>query len=59
MKLGIAGVLTRFFIDSPLTPLLLLASLAVGVLALVLAVARGGAADQRAHGRHPCRGAAG
>ena len=34
MKLGIAGVLTRFFIDSPLTPLLLLASLAVGALAL-------------------------
>ena len=35
MKLGIAGVLTRFFIDSPLTPLLLLASLAIGALALV------------------------
>ena len=34
MRLGIAGVLTRFFIDSPLTPLLLLASLAVGILAL-------------------------
>ena len=34
MKLGIAGVLTRFFIDSPLTPLLLLASLAIGALAL-------------------------
>jgi multidrug efflux pump subunit AcrB len=34
VKLGIAGVLTRFFIDSPLTPLLLLASLAIGALAL-------------------------
>jgi multidrug efflux pump subunit AcrB len=34
VKLGLAGVLTRFFIDSPLTPLLLLASLAVGILAL-------------------------
>jgi multidrug efflux pump subunit AcrB len=34
VKLGLAGILTRFFIDSPLTPLLLLASLAVGILAL-------------------------
>jgi multidrug efflux pump subunit AcrB len=34
VKLGIAGILTRFFIASPLTPLLLLASLAVGALAL-------------------------
>jgi multidrug efflux pump subunit AcrB len=34
VKPGLAGVLTRFFIDSPLTPLLLLASLAIGALAL-------------------------
>jgi multidrug efflux pump subunit AcrB len=33
--LGIAGRLTRAFIASPLTPLLLLASLAVGMIALV------------------------
>ncbi|MBV1864756.1 MAG: efflux RND transporter permease subunit [Rhodobacteraceae bacterium] len=33
--LGIAGLLTRAFIRSPLTPLFLLASLAVGMLALV------------------------
>jgi len=35
MKLGLAGRLTAAFIDSPLTPLLLLASLAVGLVALV------------------------
>ena len=34
MKLGLAGGLTRYFIDSPLTPLLLLASLIAGFLAL-------------------------
>src|SRR5210317_1340689 len=33
--LGIAGRLTRAFIASPLTPLMLLASLAVGLIALV------------------------
>jgi len=33
--LGLAGHLTRAFIRSPLTPLLLLASLAVGMIALV------------------------
>ncbi|MEQ9041008.1 MAG: efflux RND transporter permease subunit [Silicimonas sp.] len=33
--LGIAGRLTRAFISSPLTPLILLASLAVGMIALV------------------------
>ncbi|MBR9650661.1 efflux RND transporter permease subunit [Thalassovita aquimarina] len=33
--LGIAGRLTRGFITSPLTPLLLLASLAVGMIALI------------------------
>ncbi len=33
-KLGIAGWLTRSFIASPLTPLLLLAALAVGLIAL-------------------------
>ncbi len=35
MKLGIAGGLTRSFIASPLTPLVLLASLALGLVALV------------------------
>ena len=35
MKLGIAGRLTAAFIASPLTPLLLLASLALGLVALV------------------------
>ena len=34
MKLGISGALTRTFIGSPLTPLLLLASLLVGLIAL-------------------------
>ncbi len=33
-KLGIAGFLTRAFIDSPLTPLLLIAALALGLIAL-------------------------
>ncbi|KJS39919.1 MAG: multidrug transporter AcrB [Rhodospirillaceae bacterium BRH_c57] len=35
MKLGISGTITKTFITSPLTPLLLLASLAVGLIALV------------------------
>ncbi|RUV86685.1 efflux RND transporter permease subunit [Mesorhizobium sp. M1A.F.Ca.IN.022.07.1.1] len=35
MKLGIAGWLTRSFIVSPLTPLFLLAALALGLVALV------------------------
>ena len=35
MKLGISGHLTKAFIRSPLTPLILLASLAVGLLALM------------------------
>ena len=35
MKLGIAGGLTRTFIQSPLTPLFLLAAFAVGLVALV------------------------
>jgi multidrug efflux pump subunit AcrB len=35
MKLGMAGGLTRAFIASPLTPLLLLAALAVGLVALL------------------------
>jgi multidrug efflux pump subunit AcrB len=35
MKLGIAGHLTRAFIASPLTPLFLLAALALGLVALV------------------------
>ncbi len=34
MKLGLSGFLTRTFINSPLTPLLLLAALVVGALAL-------------------------
>jgi multidrug efflux pump subunit AcrB len=36
MKLGISGHLTRSFLHSALTPLLLLASLAVGMIALVV-----------------------
>ncbi len=35
MKLGLSGNLTRIFIGSPLTPLLLIASLIVGAIALV------------------------
>jgi multidrug efflux pump subunit AcrB len=34
MRLGVSGVLTRAFIGSPLTPLLLIAALLVGVIAL-------------------------
>jgi multidrug efflux pump subunit AcrB len=34
MKLGLSGVLTRAFINSPLTPLLLLAAIVAGALAL-------------------------
>ena len=51
-RLGISGVLTRAFIQSPLTPLILLAGLALGLIALIGAAARGGAADLGAHGRH-------
>ena len=36
MKLGISGNLTRAFIGSPLTPLLLLSALALGSIALVM-----------------------
>ncbi len=36
MKLGLSGVLTRAFIGSPLTPLLLIAALALGGLALAM-----------------------
>ncbi len=36
MKLGLSGHLTKAFINSPLTPLILLASLAVGLLALMV-----------------------
>ncbi|PCI05217.1 MAG: multidrug transporter AcrB [Hyphomicrobiales bacterium] len=36
MKLGIAGALTRTFINSPITPLFLIASLLLGVLALIV-----------------------
>ena len=35
MKLGISGVLTRLFINSPLTPLFLLISVVLGVMALM------------------------
>ena len=35
MKLGLSGYLTRSFIRSPLTPLLLLAALVVGAIALI------------------------
>jgi multidrug efflux pump subunit AcrB len=35
MKLGLSGALTRATIASPLTPLFLLAAIAVGLLALV------------------------
>ena len=34
MKLGLSGILTRTFINSPLTPLLLLAALIAGALAV-------------------------
>ena len=34
-RLGVSGVLTRAFIQSPLTPLILLAGLALGLIALV------------------------
>jgi multidrug efflux pump subunit AcrB len=35
MRLGLSGLLTRTFINSPLTPLLLIAALIVGTIALV------------------------
>jgi multidrug efflux pump subunit AcrB len=35
MELGLSGHLTRIFIRSPLTPLLLLAALVLGIIALV------------------------
>ncbi|MEQ1647006.1 MAG: efflux RND transporter permease subunit [Hyphomicrobiaceae bacterium] len=35
MKLGLSGILTRTFINSPLTPLMLLTALVVGMIALV------------------------
>ena len=49
--LGLAGTLTRAFISSPLTPLLLIAAL-LGPPGRGFAAARGRAADQRAAGRH-------
>ncbi|MEK7821252.1 MAG: efflux RND transporter permease subunit, partial [Pseudomonadota bacterium] len=36
MKLGVSGSLTRAFVHSPLTPLLLLVSVLLGILALVV-----------------------
>jgi hypothetical protein len=41
-QLGLSGHITRMFIGSPLTPLFLLAALALGLVALS---ARGGTAD--------------
>ena len=35
MNLGISGRLTRLTLNSPLTPLMLLAAIAVGLMALV------------------------
>ena len=47
------GLLTRAFINSPLTPLLLhRGAIVAGAHCRRLAAARGGAADQRADGRH-------
>ena len=40
-SLGLAGVLTRAFIGSPLTPLMLLAALILGILALFVLRRRG------------------
>jgi len=34
-KLGLSGHLTRAFIGSPLTPLILLAAFALGIVALI------------------------
>ena len=53
VNLGLSGRLTQATIRSPLTPLFLLAALAVGLIALHHHPARGRAADQRADGRHP------
>ena len=39
MKLGLSGILTRTFITSPLTPLLLIAALIAGAFAVALAAA--------------------
>ena len=50
-KLGLAGRLAKLFIHSKLTPLLVLASIAVGSVRGVAAAARGGAADRRADER--------
>ncbi len=36
MKLGVSGILTQAFIGSPLTPLILMVSLALGTMALLL-----------------------
>ena len=52
MNLGLSGRLTQATIRSPLTPLFLLAALAVGPDRAADDPARGRAADQRADGRH-------
>ena len=53
MKLGLSGALTRTSISSPLTPLFLLAVARRRPDRARRASARGRAADQRSHGRHP------
>ena len=48
--LGAAGRLASAFIDSKLTPLLIIAALALGIVAVIALPARGGAADHRPDG---------
>ena len=55
MNLGIAGRLTRTFIQSPLTPLFLLASLIVGLIAVD---GGGGDAAEGGRGERACGGMA-
>jgi hypothetical protein len=50
--LGISGSLTKAFITSTLTPLFLLAALALGLIGSRLSASRGGAADLRSDGRY-------
>ena len=45
---GIAGRIARAFIDSKLTPLIVITSVLLGVRAVIDAAARGGTADQGA-----------
>ena len=48
---GLAGRMARAFLRSKLTPLIVLASILLGVAAVRAHAARGGAADRRPHGR--------